>query len=263
MESKRRLSWLTDGRVLITCGVSLFAGFLVGMLIFGSPWHLPPAWGDIPTWITGIATTGLLAGAIVTAAYAIRAFRAQSHEISDQGEMLKIQSGQLAEQRKINTEQMTVLGLQAEELRKSLEERDREADQRHRAQASRVFIWQQYREGNPALYDDPPDYIKHLGPVPHGESRPLMVAHVKNASDQPVYDLRVRWTLGTAFHSEMERLIPLMPGEQDRQILRMQPGEDPSLFNAVAFFRDAAEARWRSRTDGRFDEIPAGQESAE
>ena len=39
------------------------------MLIFGSPWHLPPAWGDIPTWIAGIATAGLLAGAIVTAIY--------------------------------------------------------------------------------------------------------------------------------------------------------------------------------------------------
>ena len=38
--------------------------------------HLPPAWGEIPTWITAIATVGLLAGATVTEAYAIRAFRA-------------------------------------------------------------------------------------------------------------------------------------------------------------------------------------------
>lgn len=224
----------------------------------GSIWAI-----DVPTWITAIATVGLLAGAIITALYAIRAFRAQAHEISDQGEMLKIQSGQLEEQRKINTEQMTVLGLQAEELRKSLEEREREAEQRHRAQASRVFIWQQYREGNPALYDDPPDYVKHLGPLPNGESRSLMVAHVRNASDQPVYDLRVRWTLSTAFHSEMERLTPLMPGEQDRQILFMQPGEDSSSFNAVAIFRDAAEARWLSQSDGRFDEMPPGQENTE
>ena len=48
------------------------------MLIFGSPWHLPPAWGDIPTWITGIATVGLLTGAIITARYAIKAFGKQS-----------------------------------------------------------------------------------------------------------------------------------------------------------------------------------------
>jgi len=65
------------------------------MLIFGSPWHLPPAWGDIPTWITAIATFGLLVGAIVTAIYAIRAFRAQSQEVSDQAEMLRVQSEQL------------------------------------------------------------------------------------------------------------------------------------------------------------------------
>jgi NADH:ubiquinone oxidoreductase subunit 5 (subunit L)/multisubunit Na+/H+ antiporter MnhA subunit len=103
MERKQDLSWLRDGRVLTLCGGTLFAGFLLGMLIFGSPWHLPPAWGDIPTWITAVATIGLLIGAIVTARYAIKAFRAQSD--------------QLAEQRELNKEQTRVLRLQARELR--------------------------------------------------------------------------------------------------------------------------------------------------
>ncbi len=26
-------------------------GFLVGLMVFGEPWHLPPDWGDIPTWL--------------------------------------------------------------------------------------------------------------------------------------------------------------------------------------------------------------------
>jgi len=91
MERQRDLFCLKDGRILVLCGGCIFVGFLVGMVIFGSPWHLQPVWGDIPTWISAIATVGLLAGAVVTAIYAIRAFRAQSKEVSDQAEMLKVQ----------------------------------------------------------------------------------------------------------------------------------------------------------------------------
>ena len=126
MERKRDFSWLKNWRVLTLCGSRIVAGFLLGMLIFGSPWHLPPAWGDIPTWITGIATTGLLIGAIITARYAIKAFGKQSEQLEDQ--------------RKINAKQTTVLALQAKELGESLEERKREAEQRKSAQAVRVFI---------------------------------------------------------------------------------------------------------------------------
>jgi hypothetical protein len=73
MERKRGFSWLKNWRLPTLCGGCIVAGFLLGMLIFGSPWHLPPAWGDIPTWITAIATAGLLTGAIITARYAIKA----------------------------------------------------------------------------------------------------------------------------------------------------------------------------------------------
>ncbi len=69
---------------IILCGICLLAGFLVGMVIFGSPWHLPPAWGDIPTWISAIAAVGLLVGAIITARYAAKALRAQSDQLKDQ-----------------------------------------------------------------------------------------------------------------------------------------------------------------------------------
>jgi hypothetical protein len=152
------------------------------------------------TQLTAIATAVLAVFAIVTAWYARRAFLKQSQEVRaieqqvqdakeltrQQAELLKVQSGQLdlqgqqlEDQRQLTCKQTPVLELQGQELQESLAERKREAEQRHRAQASRVFIWQEYREGNPLQYETPPDYIAHLGPLPHGESRPLMVAHVK------------------------------------------------------------------------------------
>ena len=73
---------------LILCGGCLLAGFLLGMLIFGSPWHLPPAWGDIPTWVTAVATVGLLAGAIITAVYAVKAFRGQADQLAEQRKIM-------------------------------------------------------------------------------------------------------------------------------------------------------------------------------
>jgi NADH:ubiquinone oxidoreductase subunit 5 (subunit L)/multisubunit Na+/H+ antiporter MnhA subunit len=82
MERKQDISWLTDSRVLTVCGGCVFAGFLAGLLIFGWPWHLPPAWGDIPTWIEALATVGLLIGAIITVRYAIKAFREQAKEVA-------------------------------------------------------------------------------------------------------------------------------------------------------------------------------------
>jgi hypothetical protein len=83
---------------------ALLVGFAIGLLVSGKPWHLPPSWGDIPTWISAIATIGLLIGAVVTARYAIRAFHEQAKEVA------------------ILTEQ-----------------NDRDIAERRRAQAARVF----------------------------------------------------------------------------------------------------------------------------
>jgi hypothetical protein len=50
--------WHESG-VAIIC---LIAGFAVAMLIFGWPFNLPPAWGDIPTWI--LALGAVFGGAV-------------------------------------------------------------------------------------------------------------------------------------------------------------------------------------------------------
>jgi hypothetical protein len=134
---------------------------------------------DLSGEITAIATAVLAAFAIVTGIYAVRAFRKQSQEVSDQASMLQIQSEQLAEQRKVNEEQITVLALQAAELRESLDERKREAVERRNAQAAQVHIVLKVvarsREGSPEIE-----------------------ATAVNTSErqQPVYDVKLYWHLG-------------------------------------------------------------------
>jgi hypothetical protein len=183
----------------------------------------------------------LLTGAIITAKYAAKAFRTQADQLKDQT--------------RVNRKQIEVLELQAVELREIRAERKREADVRRRAQASFVFIWQEYREGNPAQYADPPDYIAGLGPLPNGESRPVMVAHVKNGGRQPVYDLAVTWTYSDDFRSKSEHLKPLMPDEEEINIELMRTSDDSALFSVTAVFRDAAGVHWLSRPNGEFTEI--------
>lgn len=45
---------------------------------------MDPNWGDVPTWVTAIATVLLFIGAVVTAIYAIRAFRLQRQQLNEQ-----------------------------------------------------------------------------------------------------------------------------------------------------------------------------------
>jgi hypothetical protein len=92
----------------------VLVGFAVGLVIFGSPLHLPPAWGDIPTWLTAAFTALLAVFAIVTAWYAREAFRQQSVEVRD-----------------------------------LLQERRREAEERRRAQASMVFVSYKHSDRQP------------------------------------------------------------------------------------------------------------------
>jgi hypothetical protein len=45
---------LKDWRVRGLISGAVLVGFLIGLLVFGAPWHLPPAWGDIPTWLLAV-----------------------------------------------------------------------------------------------------------------------------------------------------------------------------------------------------------------
>ena len=176
---------------------------------------------DLSGEITAIATAVLAAFAIVTGIYAVRAFRKQSQEVSDQASMLQIQSEQLAEQRKVNEEQIRVLALQAAELRESLDERKREAVERRNAQAAQVHIVLKVvarsREGGPEIE-----------------------ATAVNTSErqQPVYDVKLYWHLGPdGYGTPNPDLLGTLLTSRDESRRREFPrGADPAACGAALSF---------------------------
>jgi hypothetical protein len=229
-------------------------------------------------WITAIATGLLAIFAVVTAVFAIKAFGKQSEEVnaiekqvqdqetlvSQQADVLKVQSGQLElqqqqlhEQRALNAKQTEVLELQARELSESLDERKRETGVRRRAQATRVFIWEERLDRDPRV---PQAQVQASGSA----AGPVIVAHLRNASDWPIYDVRLSWHRGSAPWDQPDLFPALMPGEEE-SATRVVPTDLPdyvdlAVFGAVAFFRDTDRVMWRARPDGLLDEIPPGQE---
>lgn len=207
---------------------------------------------DLAGEITAITTAVLAAFAIVTGIYAVRAFRNQSQEVSDQASMLQIQSEELAEQRKVNAEQLRVLALQAAELRESLDERKRDAELRHRDQAARVFMNE--------LREDYEDYRKDSSRIPvaslTGITSPTVHAHVTNSSDQPIYDAELRWHRGSGGYGEPnpEPLGILMPGDQTLRTRGFPMGTNLEAAGATLRFRDAAGITWIRRPDGGLTE---------
>jgi hypothetical protein len=199
--------------------------------------------------IIAVATVVLAVFAIVTAWYARQAYLKQSKEVSDQAKMLGVQSKQLAEQRKINEEQTKVLDLQATELSESLAERKREAAQRKIAQASRVFIWIETTDE----------------PLIDGIQRQItpctaIIAHLKNTSQQPVYDIHIVWRLRDKAWDQPDYIgSVLMPGDQANRMRIINPNYpghgNPALFGAVADFRDATGWHWQANPDGPSTDI--------
>jgi hypothetical protein len=54
MPDEPERSWFRERRVIAFGVGCALGGFLLALLIFGEPWHLPPAWGDLPTWLTAL-----------------------------------------------------------------------------------------------------------------------------------------------------------------------------------------------------------------
>ena len=131
---------LKDGRAWGGTGIGILASFTIGLLATGRPWGLQAAWGDLATWITAIATIGLLAGAIVTAVYVIRTFRAQTQEISDQADMLNIQSDRLEPQERQFEDQPKINQKCDELFDKQLRESEQLARTLERQQAEAIDL---------------------------------------------------------------------------------------------------------------------------
>jgi hypothetical protein len=220
------------------------------------------------TILTAIATAVLAVGAIVTAILAYAAFRKQSREVRaierqvtdgqeltrQQAKLLEVQTGQLEvlreqleDQRRASAKQAEVLELQAAELRESLAQRKREAEQRHRDKASRVFISQ---EAGPVFA------TTQAGADRGQTGGPSITAHVVNSSDQPVYDVQLRWHHGPGRYSDPEPLGTIMPGGDITRTEVFPPGTNTDLSGADIWFTDAAGARWLRRPDGYLAEQP-------
>lgn len=177
------------------------------------------------TQLTAVATAVLAVFAIVTAVFAILAFRKQSQEVRDQA---------------------SVLALQASELRESLKQREREAEQRHRGQASRVFITQ---DAAPTV---PTGYAEQEG------VGPFVTATVTNSSDQPIYNTGLRWHLGPGLHGEPnpDPIGTILPGRDATRMREFPHGADIDNSGADVIFTDSNNVRWIRRPDGYFKEFP-------
>jgi hypothetical protein len=196
------------------------------------------------TLFTAIATAVLAAFAIVTAILAYMAFRKQSKEVRDQAEMLKVQADRLAEERKVSTEQIRVLGLQAEELRQAAAARDREAHERRRAQAELVYMRAQI--------------ITTVEPDKPFQNRFIVTVH--NTSQQPIYDPIYRpLHKGQLVGSQIWHVLAIMPGETDDLTIELRQDPDPSDWGAAIMFRDRAGVWWLAWDDGRLEEVPSPQ----
>ena len=204
--------------------------------------------------LTAVATAVLGLFAIVTAWYARRAFLKQSTEVSDQAEMLDLQRGQLAEQEKTSAKQAEVLGLQAKELQGSLEEREREAEERRRGQASMVATWFAWAPIADAFV-----------------SGSDWGATVRNASDLSVFDVRA------AFHRVTEPVKglgwePMSTGKSLKSIRVLPPlterhlqiapdfaAQDPKcdddVYVASITFTDAAGNKWERDPRGALNPL--------
>jgi hypothetical protein len=138
------------------------------------------------TQITAVATLALAVFAFVTAIFAFLAFRKQSQEVG----MLRAEA-------------------------------TRQASDRRKAQAAKVFV---------ALGGLTPDMADEVR------------AH--NTSGQPIYDLVVAWADG----AELQRVPHLMPGEEYPFFTAPPEGvESPVVW---LDFRDAVGLRWRTTSQG-------------
>jgi hypothetical protein len=165
------------------------------------------------TQLTAVATLALAALALATAILALLAWRKQSREVRDQGEMLKFQ---------------------AEEFRQLSQDREREAQERRRAQAVMVYVWSDRAAADPST----------------------VMVHLRNTSQQPVYGVQLGWQRDGQFRGRSEHVTPIMPGETVGTGLMQPPDTLLPPSAAAAIFRDRAGIWWCARPDGSLEEEP-------
>jgi hypothetical protein len=244
---ERDFSWVRNWRVIVLAVVCGVAGFVIAMLLFGAPWHLPPNWGDIPTWFLVVLAT---AGGWFTLSQLVvqqQALKDQRKAFADQ---LGVQRQQLEDQNTAFEKQLAVQQQQLDDQRKAFQ---RDFDDRRKAQAKLVFLWTE------VTTDSVLTQAQHAstGITPSS----FLVAHVRNTSKQPVYDLEITWHQGAALRGSVEGHGTVMPdaGADVRRELTGGPSAavSGSPFRVTLSFRDAAGVRWEVDEDGELKEPDA------
>jgi hypothetical protein len=168
--------------------------------------------------------------------------------------MLDLQRRQLDEQEKTSTKQAEVLELQGRELRHSLEERKRAAEDKSRAQAAQVTTWFAWA----IVTDAPGGFI-----VAHAED---WGATVRNASELPVFDVRITFNYiaeqangrewAAVPRGSLVKPVRVMPPMGERHFLipsevRNQISEcNDDIYAVSIWFTDAAGIRWERDAHG-------------
>jgi hypothetical protein len=225
------------------------------------------------TWVTAIATVGLLVGAILATIYAVRTFQAQS------GEIKKLDQDR-ADQKALTRQQIDVLRLQANELR--LRRAQRGLD---------PALWSHLLPVAPPEYlpEPPPPSESPEGPGPAGRSeqpppvdqktieelaaalsgpaqqllawqehqegntsgagkpQQVLTVHIQNAGTEPVHDVEIRWQTGSQSAGQPDRIPVLAPETEETRSREIPPGS--SQFGAIVTFRDAAGLSWHRKPD--------------
>lgn len=163
----------------------------------------------------------MLVGAFFTAKYAKKAFGKQSDQLKDQ--------------QAVNAKLQAVADLQLKDLQGSLDERQRDRNERRRAQAAQIYIV--------------------IRGVSKSGNEVGGVSQATNASTRPIYDIIAQW--GSRFENLGEPVPKpeLVPGESApfNQAWRMD--DLPSGVGVSIEFRDAAGVFWRSTDRGELTEL--------
>ncbi len=172
-----------------------------------------------------------------------------------QSDQLDAQHDQLESLRKVNEKQIEVLGLQAADLRESLDERKRETEELRSAQAARVFISQMNGTRFKSTELNMSELLDSDTPTEFPASDPecfRATLTVVNTSDRPIYDAELRWRRGSANHGgpNPESLGTIMPGGKTERTREFPLDTNMAVSGAILRFRDAAGVRWIRRSDG-------------
>jgi len=126
---------------------------------------------------------------------------------------------------------------QSIEVKALLEERRTEATERHREQAVRILLWEERTSRSHE---------------PGGEPIHVILAHIRNASNHPIYDVTLYWYHNGKIAGNAYVLGHFIPGQET-----VVEHEDLDNIgpHAVLEFRDINGAEWQARPNGTLKEV--------